>query len=94
MARIKTHPRVVTEDGRIGWPSVVEYEYKVCFPNKAPIVDDLAYVFMLSPVSPIDGTPFITIIHDQATYDYNERLGVFRDPRHCGPVKGIKENLW
>lgn len=76
---MKKHPPVTYKDGRIGWPSVVEYKI-----TKGPQKGDHL------PVPPSDITcEFILIIHEMEIYEFNLKQGIFHDNRHCGKTTGV-----
>ena len=68
---------VRSADGRIGRPDVFEYETKA---GKR------------LPVRPLDGTPYVVVIHDAAAYQQLLQTRWLFGPEHMGPAGAMVDN--
>ena len=97
------HIPVAYSDGRIGWPSVVEYVISEG-PKKGerlpvpPSYESHGIPPEMERAQAREGFrdtfhnstwPFHVDIHEEEIYEHNLKLGVFSDPRHCGTTAGI-----
>lgn len=72
-----THQVVTLPDGRIGWPTIVQYE-------------DSQKRLCAAP--PLDGLPFMLKIHDVVAYEQLAATGVLYSIEHVGAPSPVTDN--
>lgn len=91
---VKTRYRITT-DGRVGWPSVAQYELLggpdkgrlLSCPPRYPQQHDA------SDPSRIRATwPYLIRIHDMGTYRQLADAGFWHSDAHCGPRPAVVDN--